>query len=192
MLKTPDCGQFSFFTAHRASPAAGITTTQDREVPGDQGEARFKFRQMQTGGTHELVTSGAAGRDRGDGARLDARHHQHRQRRMVVMLWANRCSTGRNRIRMRVRCNVRHRAPTGVAAERQRRSNTTNIIPDEKLKVMSVVGTRPEIIRLSRVLAALDEHCEHVLVYRPELRLRAQPGLLLTTCAQNHGVPDYF
>ena len=34
-----------------------------------------------------------------------------------------------------------------------------------KLKIMSVVGTRPEIIRLSRVLAALDAHCEHVLVH---------------------------
>lgn len=33
------------------------------------------------------------------------------------------------------------------------------------LKVMSVVGTRPEIIRMSRVLAALDAHCEHVLVH---------------------------
>jgi len=35
----------------------------------------------------------------------------------------------------------------------------------KKLKVMSVVGTRPEIIRLSRVLEALDEHCDHVLVH---------------------------
>ena len=35
----------------------------------------------------------------------------------------------------------------------------------KKLKVMSVVGTRPEIIRLSRVLAKLDEYCEHVLVH---------------------------
>lgn len=35
----------------------------------------------------------------------------------------------------------------------------------KKLKVMSVVGTRPEIIRLSRVLTALDVHCEHVLVH---------------------------
>ena len=35
----------------------------------------------------------------------------------------------------------------------------------KKLKVMSVVGTRPEIIRLSRVLARLDEHCDHVLVH---------------------------
>lgn len=34
-----------------------------------------------------------------------------------------------------------------------------------KLKVMTVVGTRPEIIRLSRVLARLDEMCEHVLVH---------------------------
>jgi len=35
----------------------------------------------------------------------------------------------------------------------------------KKLKIMSVVGTRPEIIRLSRVLARLDEHCEHILVH---------------------------
>lgn len=34
-----------------------------------------------------------------------------------------------------------------------------------KLKVMTIVGTRPEIIRLSRVLAKLDEHTEHVLVH---------------------------
>lgn len=35
----------------------------------------------------------------------------------------------------------------------------------QKLKVASVVGTRPEIIRLSRVLAALDTHCDHVLIH---------------------------
>lgn len=37
----------------------------------------------------------------------------------------------------------------------------------KKLKVMSVVGTRPEIIRLSRVLAALDESeaIEHIIVH---------------------------
>lgn len=35
----------------------------------------------------------------------------------------------------------------------------------KKLKVISVVGTRPEIIRLSRVLARLDEYCEHILVH---------------------------
>jgi UDP-N-acetyl-L-fucosamine synthase len=35
----------------------------------------------------------------------------------------------------------------------------------KKLKVMTVVGTRPEIIRLSRVLARLDETTDHVLVH---------------------------
>lgn len=35
----------------------------------------------------------------------------------------------------------------------------------KKLKVMTVVGTRPEIIRLSRVIAKLDEYCDHVLVH---------------------------
>ncbi|WP_027360914.1 non-hydrolyzing UDP-N-acetylglucosamine 2-epimerase [Halodesulfovibrio aestuarii] len=35
----------------------------------------------------------------------------------------------------------------------------------KKLKVMSIVGTRPELIRLSRVFAKLDRHCDHVLVH---------------------------
>jgi UDP-N-acetyl-L-fucosamine synthase len=34
-----------------------------------------------------------------------------------------------------------------------------------KLKIVTVVGTRPEIIRLSRVVAKLDQHCEHILVH---------------------------
>lgn len=35
----------------------------------------------------------------------------------------------------------------------------------KKMKVMTVVGTRPEIIRLARVMAALDKHCDHILVH---------------------------
>lgn len=35
----------------------------------------------------------------------------------------------------------------------------------KKLKVVTVVGTRPEIIRLSRVMAALDQYCDHTLVH---------------------------
>jgi len=35
----------------------------------------------------------------------------------------------------------------------------------KKLKLMTVVGTRPEIIRLSRVMAACDQYFDHVLVH---------------------------
>ena len=35
----------------------------------------------------------------------------------------------------------------------------------KKLKVLTVIGTRPEIIRLSRVLVALDNYCEHIIVH---------------------------
>lgn len=35
----------------------------------------------------------------------------------------------------------------------------------KKLKIMTVIGTRPEIIRLSRVMAKLDEYCDHVIVH---------------------------
>jgi UDP-N-acetylglucosamine 2-epimerase len=35
----------------------------------------------------------------------------------------------------------------------------------ERLRVMTVIGTRPEIIRLSRVIAKLDQYCNHRLVH---------------------------
>lgn len=37
--------------------------------------------------------------------------------------------------------------------------------PAPRLKVLTVVGTRPEIIRLSAVIKRLDEHVDHVLVH---------------------------
>jgi len=36
---------------------------------------------------------------------------------------------------------------------------------NKRLKVATVIGTRPEIIRLSRVLACLDQTCEHILIH---------------------------
>ena len=33
------------------------------------------------------------------------------------------------------------------------------------LKVMTIVGTRPEIIKLSRVIAEFDHHLEQILVH---------------------------
>jgi UDP-N-acetylglucosamine 2-epimerase len=35
----------------------------------------------------------------------------------------------------------------------------------KKIKIMTILGTRPEIIRLSRVMAALDRHSEHLIVH---------------------------
>ncbi len=53
---------------------------------------------------------------------------------------------------------------TSVAAHS---SHFLDSVPDSKLKVMTVVGTRPEIIRLSRVMAALDrsEAIDHITVH---------------------------
>ncbi len=34
-----------------------------------------------------------------------------------------------------------------------------------KLKIVTVVGTRPEIIRLSRTIAKLDEYTDHTLIH---------------------------
>ena len=33
------------------------------------------------------------------------------------------------------------------------------------MKIVTILGTRPEIIRLSRIIPKLDQHCEHQLVY---------------------------
>ncbi|WP_323030455.1 UDP-2-acetamido-2,6-beta-L-arabino-hexul-4-ose reductase [Brachymonas denitrificans] len=59
MLKTPDCGQFSFFTAHPGITRGGhYHHTKTEKFLVIKGQARFKFRHMQTGENHELCTSG--------------------------------------------------------------------------------------------------------------------------------------
>jgi UDP-N-acetylglucosamine 2-epimerase len=60
----------------------------------------------------------------------------------------------------------------------------------KKLKVVTVLGTRPEIIRLSRVLAKLDEYCDHILVHSGQ----NYDYELNEIFFQNLGVrkPDYF
>lgn len=40
-----------------------------------------------------------------------------------------------------------------------------NRVTSSKLKVLTIVGTRPEIIKLSRVIPELDRHTDHVLVH---------------------------
>jgi UDP-2-acetamido-2,6-beta-L-arabino-hexul-4-ose reductase len=59
MLKTPDCGQFSYFTAHPSITRGGhYHHSKTEKFLVIKGQARFKFRHMQTGETHELLTSG--------------------------------------------------------------------------------------------------------------------------------------
>lgn len=60
----------------------------------------------------------------------------------------------------------------------------------KKLKVMTVVGTRPEIIRLSRVLAALDTHFEHVLVHTGQNYDYELNGIFFADLGIRK--PDYF
>lgn len=59
MLKTPDCGQFSYFTAHPGITRGGhYHHTKTEKFLVIKGKARFNFRHMQTGEEYELVTRG--------------------------------------------------------------------------------------------------------------------------------------
>lgn len=90
MLKTPDCGQFSFFTAHPSITRGGhYHHTKTEKFLVIKGDARFKFRHMQTGQTHELVTTGDKPEivETVPGWTHDITNIG--QDEMIVMLWAN-------------------------------------------------------------------------------------------------------
>jgi len=90
MLKTPNCGQFSYFTA-----LPGVTRgehyhhSKTEKFLVIQGTARFGFRHVETGQTHEVVTHG------GDGLIVETIPgwtHDIRNEgadTLIVMLWAN-------------------------------------------------------------------------------------------------------
>ena len=90
MLKTPDCGQFSFFTAHPGITRGGhYHHSKTEKFLVIKGEARFRFRHLQTGETHELITSGAWAEivETVPGWTHDITNIGSEE--MVVMLWAN-------------------------------------------------------------------------------------------------------
>jgi UDP-2-acetamido-2,6-beta-L-arabino-hexul-4-ose reductase len=59
MLKTPDCGQFSYFTAHPGITRGGhYHHSKTEKFLVIRGQARFKFRHMHNGQAYELLSSG--------------------------------------------------------------------------------------------------------------------------------------
>ncbi|MDP3707186.1 MAG: capsular polysaccharide biosynthesis protein CapF, partial [Polaromonas sp.] len=59
MLKTPDAGQFSYFTAYPGITRGGhYHHSKTEKFLVIKGQARFKLRHMQTGQAHELVITG--------------------------------------------------------------------------------------------------------------------------------------
>jgi UDP-2-acetamido-2,6-beta-L-arabino-hexul-4-ose reductase len=90
MLKTPDAGQFSYFTAHPGITRGGhYHHTKTEKFLVIRGVARFKFRHMQTGETHELTTTGDNPEivETVPGWTHDITNIGSDE--MVVMLWAN-------------------------------------------------------------------------------------------------------
>ena len=107
-----------------------------------EGEAIIRFRHISTGERTEYQDHRDRVPDRRYPPGLDPLHREHRDGRPDHAFLVERgLRSGPHRY-------VRRRG------ERMK-----------KLRVMTVVGTRPEIIRLSRVIAALDRNFENVLVH---------------------------
>ena len=90
MLKTPDCGQFSYFTAHPGVTRGGhYHHSKTEKFLVIKGQALFKFRHMQTGETHKLLTSGDKAEvvETVPGWTHDITNIGSDE--MIVMLWAN-------------------------------------------------------------------------------------------------------
>jgi UDP-2-acetamido-2,6-beta-L-arabino-hexul-4-ose reductase len=90
MLKTPDAGQFSYFTAHPGITRGGhYHHTKTEKFLVIKGQARFRFRHMHSGETHELVTSGDKAEivETVPGWTHDITNIGDDE--MIVMLWAN-------------------------------------------------------------------------------------------------------
>jgi UDP-2-acetamido-2,6-beta-L-arabino-hexul-4-ose reductase len=90
MLKTPDCGQFSYFTAH-----PGVTRgehyhhSKTEKFLVIKGDAHFGFRHIETGETHEIVTNGEKAQIVETVPGWTHNITNIGQDEMIVMLWAN-------------------------------------------------------------------------------------------------------
>jgi UDP-2-acetamido-2,6-beta-L-arabino-hexul-4-ose reductase len=90
MLKTPDCGQFSYFTA-----GPGVTRgehyhhSKTEKFLVIQGSAHFGFRHIDTGETHEITVRGGEGRIVETIPGWTHNISNVGDDQLIVMLWAN-------------------------------------------------------------------------------------------------------
>ncbi|MGB6006483.1 UDP-2-acetamido-2,6-beta-L-arabino-hexul-4-ose reductase [Castellaniella sp.] len=90
MMKTPDCGQFSYFTAHPGITRGGhYHHSKTEKFLVIKGHALFKFRHMHTNETHSLEVSEGEARivETVPGWTHDITNIGNDE--LVVMLWAN-------------------------------------------------------------------------------------------------------
>jgi UDP-2-acetamido-2,6-beta-L-arabino-hexul-4-ose reductase len=90
MLKTPDCGQFSYFTAHPGVTRGGhYHHSKTEKFLVIKGRAHFRFRHLITGEFHEVFTTGEKPEivETVPGWTHDITNVGPDE--MVVMLWAN-------------------------------------------------------------------------------------------------------
>jgi UDP-2-acetamido-2,6-beta-L-arabino-hexul-4-ose reductase len=90
MLKTPDTGQFSFFTAHPGITRGGhYHHSKTEKFLVIKGKARFKFKHMQTEQVYELITTSEKAEivETVPGWTHDITNIGTEE--MIVMLWAN-------------------------------------------------------------------------------------------------------
>lgn len=90
MLKTPDCGQFSYFTAHPGVTRGGhYHHSKTEKFLVIKGRAHFRFRHLITGEFHEVFTAGEKPEivETVPGWTHDITNVGADE--MVVMLWAN-------------------------------------------------------------------------------------------------------
>jgi UDP-2-acetamido-2,6-beta-L-arabino-hexul-4-ose reductase len=90
MLKTPDCGQFSYFTSQpgvvRGEHYHHSKTEKFLVI---QGTACFRFRNIDTGATHEVVVTGGDGRIVETAPGWTHNVQNIGSDELIVMLWAN-------------------------------------------------------------------------------------------------------
>jgi UDP-2-acetamido-2,6-beta-L-arabino-hexul-4-ose reductase len=98
VLKTPDCGQFSYFTVHPGETRGGrYHHSKTEKAVVIRGSARFGFRHIVTNETYEVLASGEAPKvvEMVPGWAHDITNVGEDE--MIVMLWASEnCDHGRN------------------------------------------------------------------------------------------------
>ena len=140
MLKTRNSGQFAFFTASWSDAREHYHHSKNEKFLVIRVSTIW-FSHIVTDQTFEILTDGSKPEivETVPGWAHNITNVSDDE--MIVMIWANEIF------------------------DRQLPDTFPQGVDIKKLRVISVVGTRPEIIRLSRVLSRLDEICDHIFVH---------------------------
>ena len=168
-FKTTNSGQFSFFTAKpNITRGEHYHNSKSEKFIVCQGKARFCFKNLENDDTHTIYSSADEFKVINSIPGWVHSITNVGNENLIVLLWGNELFDKNNPDTFYHPLDASKVTESFESVKKRIKEEESNLSGEfgmKKLKILTILGTRPEIIKLSRIINKLDLYSDQIIVH---------------------------